>query len=415
MSDNDALLPNRPLPLTVRRMSEADFTAALHVLKQAVDATSSGIIISDPHLPDNPIIYHNSTFERLTGYQEAEITGRNCRFLQGPDTNPEAISCIRQAIRSRTDCQVTLLNYRKDGTPFWNELYMSPVREPRTGRLTHYIGVQNDVTARIKAEQERDALLEKQKRVANTLQEALLSLPAPLYFPGFDFHVLYQAAWEEAQVGGDFSDTFSLPSGETAFVVGDVTGKGLAAAAYTGQIKFALRVFLRDAPDPARAMARLNDFLFTAQRLDNVSQYALVSLCVAVVDKNGSAHFATAGAEPPLLLCRDGVQIVASEGPLLGVLEDAAYEVRPPTLLQAGDTVLLFTDGITEARPPRPGGEKRRRDSELFGMERLTEAAASCATLPVAELSQSIYDAALSYAGGRMHDDVCLMTVRFTP
>ena len=137
MPDN-AALPHLPaFSPAVRRMSEADFTAALHVLKQAVDATSSGIVISDPHLPDNPIIYHNPTFERLTGYQEAEITGHNCRFLQGPDTNPEAINCIRQAVRSRTDCQVTLLNYRKDGTPFWNELYMSPVREPRTGRLTH--------------------------------------------------------------------------------------------------------------------------------------------------------------------------------------------------------------------------------------------------------------------------------------
>lgn len=64
----------------VRRMSEADFTVALHVLKQAVDATSSGIIICNPHLPDNPIIYHNPTFERLTDYSEHEATGRNCRF-----------------------------------------------------------------------------------------------------------------------------------------------------------------------------------------------------------------------------------------------------------------------------------------------------------------------------------------------
>ena len=398
-----------------RRMSEADFTTALHVLKQAVDATSSGIVISDPHLPDNPIIYHNPTFERLTGYHEAEITGRNCRFLQGPNTDPEAVEAVRQAIRLRTDCQVTLLNYRKNGTPFWNELYMSPVREPRTGRLTHYIGVQNDVTARIKAEQERDVLLKNQKRVADTLQEALLSLPAPARFPGFDFHVLYQAAWDEAQIGGDFSDAFLLPSGHVAFVVGDVTGKGLAAAAYTGQIKFALRVFLRDNPSPAEALSRLNAFLFTAQRLDNLSQYALVSLAAAVIDAKGAAQFATAGAEPPLLLTHNRVAAVASEGPLLGVLEDAEYDTMPPTLLQAGDTLLLFTDGITEARPPLPEGQRRRRGGELFGIQRVSDAAAPCAFLPVAELSETIYHAALSYAGGQLHDDVCLMAVRYTP
>ena len=348
---------SNPLPQTiVRRMSEADFTVALHVLKQAVDATSSGIVISDPHLPDNPIIYHNPTFERLTGYVEHEVTGRNCRFLQGPDTDKVAVDLLREAINRRTDCQVTLLNYKKDGTTFWNELYMSPVLDPRTGRLTHFIGVQNDVTARMEAEQERDRLLARQKRVADTLQDVLLALPAPDAFPCFDFHVLYEAAWEEAQVGGDFFDAFALPSGQTAFLVGDVTGKGLAAAAYTGQLKFALRVFLRDDPDPAHALRRLNQFMFTAQRLDNLSQYALASVSIAVVDPaTAQAVFATAGADPPLLLrgtSQKEAVLAAPNGPLIGVLDDADYPAWT-THWNEGDAI-LFCHGRHYRSPSAP-------------------------------------------------------------
>ncbi|EDX74796.1 PAS fold family [Coleofasciculus chthonoplastes PCC 7420] len=118
----------------------------LRILESAVNASSNGILISDPHQPDNPIIFVNSGFERLTGYSASELLGRNCRFLQGDDSNQAQLEEVRQAIATKKDCQITLRNYRKDGSVFWNDLYISPVRNSQ-GTLTHFLGVQTDVTA----------------------------------------------------------------------------------------------------------------------------------------------------------------------------------------------------------------------------------------------------------------------------
>jgi PAS domain S-box-containing protein len=124
---------------------------------RAIHAVSQGIVLTDPAQDDNPIVFASESFERLTGYPTAESTGRNCRFLQGKDTDPVAVSRIRAAIERRQSCRVELLNYRKDGTPFWNEVAISPVHDD-TGRLVHFVGTQTDVTERRRlAEQYRQA------------------------------------------------------------------------------------------------------------------------------------------------------------------------------------------------------------------------------------------------------------------
>jgi len=117
----------------------------LRILESAVNASSNGILISDPHQPDNPIIFVNSGFERVTGYSASEILGRNCRFLHGDDSNQAQLEELRQAIAKEQECQITLRNYRKDGSLFWNDLYISPMRNSQ-GQLTHFLGVQTDVT-----------------------------------------------------------------------------------------------------------------------------------------------------------------------------------------------------------------------------------------------------------------------------
>jgi PAS domain S-box-containing protein len=90
---------------------------------------TQGILITDPCQQDNPIIYASPSLLRLTGYKAEEVIGRNCRFLQGKDTDPAAIARVREAVQVAEPCTVELLNYRKDGTPFWNELSISPVRD----------------------------------------------------------------------------------------------------------------------------------------------------------------------------------------------------------------------------------------------------------------------------------------------
>ena len=134
----------------------------------AVRATRMPMLITDPRQPDNPIVFVNDAFGRLTGYHRDETLGRNCRFLQGPDTDRADVRRVRDAIAQRVPIEVELLNYRKDGTTFWNRLLISPVFDG--GELTFFFASQFDVTDYRMTEHHRDLLTrELSHRVKNTL------------------------------------------------------------------------------------------------------------------------------------------------------------------------------------------------------------------------------------------------------
>jgi two-component system, cell cycle sensor histidine kinase and response regulator CckA len=117
----------------------------LRLRERAIESLVQGLCITDPARADNPIVYVNDSFLRITGYTREEAVGRNCRFLQGPNTAPEAVEQIRSAIREQRSCMVELLNYRKDGTPFWNSLSISPIRDV-ADQVAHFVGVLTDIS-----------------------------------------------------------------------------------------------------------------------------------------------------------------------------------------------------------------------------------------------------------------------------
>ncbi|MCO7218368.1 diguanylate cyclase domain-containing protein [Klenkia sp. PcliD-1-E] len=122
------------------------------LLHRALAATTSGVVIVDLLAPDQPLVYVNRAFEELSGAPREEVLGRNCRFLQTGDTDLAAVARIREAIKDGRECRETLLNHRgPQRTPWWNELHLAPVTDA-SGRVVQYIGVQNDVTARVEAE-----------------------------------------------------------------------------------------------------------------------------------------------------------------------------------------------------------------------------------------------------------------------
>ncbi|WP_169315296.1 sensor domain-containing diguanylate cyclase [Terriglobus roseus] len=133
----------------------------VHRYGRIFDAISNGITIGDAAQPGAPLLYVNSAFEEMTGYRSNEVLGRDCNFLQRNNRDQPGVVKIRKALEERREERVLLRNYRKDGTPFWNELYLSPILDLK-GRLTHFVGIQNDVTARVNAElqlsDERDRL-----------------------------------------------------------------------------------------------------------------------------------------------------------------------------------------------------------------------------------------------------------------
>ena len=139
---------------------------------RAVGEAPIGLSLSDPDLPDHPLVYINDAWTEWTGYEEADVLGRNPRFLQGPETDPDTVERLGKAIANEEQITVEIRNYRKDGTPFWNELTVAPIYD-EDGDLAHYVGFQNDVTDRKRAERLAEERAEKLTAERQTLDRVL--------------------------------------------------------------------------------------------------------------------------------------------------------------------------------------------------------------------------------------------------
>ena len=159
------------------RRFEAEFSriaASSDPFVSAVRATRMPMVITDPHQPDNPIVFVNAAFAKLTGYSESEIVGQNCRFLQGPETDQADVLKIREAIAQRVPIEIDLLNHKKSGEVFWNRLLISPVFG-RDGELTYFFASQFDVTLErdkfARVQRDRDALeVEVERRTSDLMR-----------------------------------------------------------------------------------------------------------------------------------------------------------------------------------------------------------------------------------------------------
>ena len=134
-----------PVPLPsgfgpVKTLMEPDYR-----LMSALSGSQQNFAISDPSLPDNPIVYVSQGFLDLTGYSLDQVLGRNCRFLQGPGTDQAAVDVIRKGVREGTDTSVCLLNYKADGTPFWNQFFVAALRDAENN-VVNFVGVQCEVS-----------------------------------------------------------------------------------------------------------------------------------------------------------------------------------------------------------------------------------------------------------------------------
>jgi len=155
---------NQKLRQEITKRQEVEIQLSL--FNQAIFTCRNGVIITDATQPNNPIIYVNQAFEKITGYSASEVFGKNCRFLQGEDRDQPNLDIIRNALKNEKDCLVIMRNYRKDGTLFWNEVSISPVRDAG-GNITHYIGIQTDITERQRIQTALEEANKKLQYLAN--------------------------------------------------------------------------------------------------------------------------------------------------------------------------------------------------------------------------------------------------------
>jgi PAS domain S-box-containing protein len=369
--------------VTQRKIVEEE----LRLRDRAMAASGEGIVITDPQKPNNPIVYVNTGFERITGYPRDAAIGQSCRFLQGADTNPDALAEIRAALREQRECQVELLNYRQDGSPFWNRLSITPVRD-ESGKLSHYVGVQSDITPRKRAEDElkkanqelerahaevtaASARMRRDLAAAARVQRALLPAALP-ELPGVRFAWTYKPCDELA---GDILNVTRLDDRHVGLYLLDVSGHGMAAALLSVTVSH----ILSKVPDlslalgqegngaasphpvpPARVAAELNKRF----RWDPIAAQYFTLLYGVLNGATGEFRYVAAGHPGPVRVPQDGVPVIleAPTGLPIGILESDYREVS--VRLQPGDRLYLYSDGITD---------RMNEDGELFGQEQLIE------------------------------------------
>jgi sigma-B regulation protein RsbU (phosphoserine phosphatase) len=328
---------------------------------------------------------------------------------------------IRSAIRERRECTVEILNFRKDGVPFWNRLSLTPVRS-ESGETTHYIGVQSDVTKRRKAEEALHVANEKLEKAnqrmsrdleaAAKIQQSLL----PQNLPEFEDASF---CWEFEpcdELAGDFLNVLPLDGEHVAFYTLDVSGHGVPAALLSVSLSHWLSpvpgrsCLLSPAPNSASGFSvtppsQVAEVLNREFPMDlNTAQYFTISYGV-LNRATGRLRYVTAGSPPPLLVPRNGEsEVLAGAGFPIGMFPKPGYEEQTVEL-SPGDRLFLFTDGVIEAT---------NASDEPFWTDRLRAAVDENRSESLEGCLHSVLAEVRDWnAGDRFEDDATILALEF--
>lgn len=313
--DQDGLSALHSIVIVNDVTADHEARLAIAVLEQAMKAATNGLIITDLQQPDNPIIYVNPAFERITQYSAAEVLGRNCRLLNPRARDSVQTQQLREAIAARQTCTVVLSNLRKDGSEFWNQLAIAPVHSPLSGEATHYVGIQTDITARRKNE---DTMVEWLSRL-----EVIFTLnPDPV--------ICFDDAGQLSYANPAAERIFSTPMG-----------------ALVSQSGPAFERHIRACCDPAHPYpglpATLHPATASAAAQDDPTQGCLVHLSdpQPLILQQSHRHYGAAGTSL-VLYYRDVTREVELDRMKSEFLSTAAHELRTPMASIVGFSELLL-------------------------------------------------------------------------
>ena len=290
-----------------------------------------------------------------------------------------------------------------DGREAWLDTNKIPLHDAK-GNVVGILGTYEDITERklveVEKENARKALeevYERERRIAVTLQRSFLPDRIP-ELEGYQLAQAYYPALSEAAIGGDVYDIFKLPNGKVGMVIADVSGKGLRAARYGAMIKYMLRAYSYRADDPAEILTLLNSSILVEMDIDS-----FVTCFFGILDPNtGVLVYANAGHDQPLYVPhRTGVPVrVQVTGPILGLLESSTYTYESITLCK-GDILLLYTDGVTDARGAQ---------SPMY-IEGLEEYLSANCALSADALVECVLEEVRRRSGDKLADDVAMIAL----
>ncbi len=321
---------------------------------------------------------------------------------EGRPLPPHALPTCR-ALEGETIKEETHRIVQASGREYVVSASAAPIVDAE-GEVIGAASVFHDVTEKTAWEKRKDEVYEREHRVASVLQRALVPPEIKCAAPGVEIAVEYQAASEEAKVGGDFYDVIDLDEGRIGVLIGDVVGKGLDAAIRVAAVRYAVRSYAYLNPSPGLVMTRANDALCRDTEEGLGVGQMLTGLFLVVDPQQRTVMHANGGHEPPFVVRPDGlVREVKVQGQILGVVPGYCYP-EATLRLEPGDIVVVLTDGITEAG----------RNSEMLGVDGVLDILSLHASESPAEIARALLEEALSRSSGKLRDDAAILALRLS-
>lgn len=375
-------------------------------LGQLFEHAPVGILLTDA----NGIVQAaNPCTGAVLGWLPRHAVGTALDAMFAGDDAETAAGLLRETMRTGAPSGATLTRTGPDGTPQHLELTVAPI-DPEHWELGVFVLLRDEseriqaLEAAERARRSAEADAERYAELARTLQESLLPPDLPR-IGGVEVGARYHPAGDGSEIGGDFYDIFPVGDDDWFVVMGDICGKGAGAARLTALTRYSLRAAAVRRPAVAQNLAEVNAALlrqYEADRERGEHRFATATVVRFRLEDDGIAVVAGSGGHPPPLIVRAGgtVDELACRGPLLGVFEDATF-VTGRTRLDEGDVLLLYTDGVIEAR----------RDREDYGEDRLRDLLSTCAGRPAQSVASLVEEAVLTYQGGVARDDIAIFAI----
>ena len=374
--------------ITERKQAEQDLRDSEARFRSVVNSTQDAIVLADDA---GVFVDANPAAEQIFDLPLTDLIGKSmCDFIAG--YHYPRVAWDESLRRGSSKDRFRLI--RSDGSV--REMEGHTVANVLPGR---HMSVMHDITDRVTFERRQQELYQREHRIAEMLQQALIPSQIPRRIDGWSVAAKYLPALEEALVGGDFYDVFRVDENRVGVLIGDVVGKGLVAAVHVAAVRYAIRSYAYTEASPGRVMTLTNDSLC---KDESDESNALTAFFGILELRDKTLTYANAGHEPPVVRDRAfEVTELETTGPMLGILPGATYfdkaiELKPQ------DCVVMLTDGITEARTS---------ESVLFEKQGVLSTLKSAGKRSPDDIAEALLSAATKHAGGNLQDDVAIVVI----